>query len=142
MPALFPTQIPQQQTKLYASYNSLYAKPNYNQYWEIAIKNDPHCQVRGCVIGNMTATRDGKLTFDYLHAPIGPNAKTISKQKISLANNIVGYFTPGHAEADWHPPMMEWQMNKILYVLSWEIKEDAQQVLASVANSAIQSVDP
>lgn len=139
MGALFPARIPQQQATLYASYSSLYDKLDYNQYWEIAIKNDPHCQVRGCVIGNISATRDGKLTFDYLQAPIGPNAKTIPKQKISLVNNTVGYFTPGHAEADWHPPTIEWQMNKILYVLSWEIKEDAQQVLTSMANSAIQS---
>jgi len=56
---------------------------------------------------------------------------------VILANNITGYYTPGHAEADWHMPSMEWQVGNILYLLTWNIKENAKQALKEMANSGI-----
>src|SRR5579885_207264 len=133
---VFPTQVPQEGTStLYAAYDSYYSNPNYNKYWTIDISTQAGCKVKNCIVGSVTAEKDGRLDVDYLQAPFGENNKPILKEKVKLANNITGFYTPGHTEADWHPPKIEWKNKDVLYSITWEIKENARQVLTQMANS-------
>jgi hypothetical protein len=131
----FPAQVPQvKKGKLFASHSSY---DSYQQYWDISIATGPQCQTHGCVVGSLSADKKGKLEMDYTPPPFGAPAKSISKQKVKLANKMTGYYTPGHAEADWHPPTMEWQANNVLYTLMWDMKGDDKSTLRTMADSVI-----
>jgi hypothetical protein len=136
LPVLFPTAVPiSRQNKLFA----FSAKaPDYNQYWQIAVTTNAQCRIHGCIVGSVSAQKEGKLEKNYIQALV-PKVTYALKQKVKLKNNVIGYFTPGHAEADWHPPAMEWQIDGVSYVLSWDIKENSKQVLSTMANTAIEN---
>jgi len=138
---MFPNEVPpENKLKLFAAYNSYSMKSNYNQFWMITFSTHPHCQVHSCVKGSMSAEKNGKLVKDYIQAPFGLNHQPILKQKVKLAHHtIIGYYTPGHAEADWHAPNIEWQVGNVLYQLTWDVKENAKQTLTTMADFAIQS---
>ncbi|VVC76979.1 hypothetical protein AQUSIP_23060 [Aquicella siphonis] len=137
---MFPTSIPKgEQPTLYAMQSSLYDKPDYNQFWEITVASTPDCQMHGCVVGSLSVNTKGKLEKEYSQPPFGQNNKPLPKQEVKLENGLTGYFTPGHAEADWHAPALEWQMNGVLYTLSWDMPGDAKMVLVKMANSALKS---
>ncbi|MBX3708131.1 MAG: hypothetical protein KIT56_10270 [Gammaproteobacteria bacterium] len=136
---LFPAQVPQEKNaKLFASYSSVYNKPDYNHYWLITVGTTPNCQTRDCFVGSMSAEKDGKLDMNYIQAPFSPNTKPTAKQKVKLTQNIIGYYTPGHVEADWHEPTVEWKIKNVLYVLTWKIEGESKQTLIEMADSAFQ----
>lgn len=136
----FPAYIPKgKQTILYAMQESLYNKPDYNKYWEISVTTSQGCETHGCIIGSLSANTDGTLEKVYMRPPFGNNKKPLHKQVVKLDNGLSGYFTPGHAEADWHPPAIEWQSNQVLYTLTWDMAGDAKPVLVKMANSALKS---
>lgn len=58
-------------------------------------------------------------------------------QKVTLAQNITGYYTAGHAEGSYFPPTLQWQHNKVLYTLSWDDHFTSKALLITMANSAI-----
>jgi hypothetical protein len=130
----FPTQVPQSTKTLYAVQSS-YDKPNYKEYWVIHITTDSKCLTKECVVGALSASSTDKLDFEYIEAPFDQNKKPIPKEKINLKPSIIAYYTPGHAEADWHPPTLEWQQNGMLYCLSWNLDIHAKQVFLKMLKS-------
>lgn len=139
MLVLFPVRIPEyKKSTLYAVQSSYDSSPNYNQYWEIAIVTSQDCQVKGCKLGSLSANQNDKLELSYQQAPFGSGNKPIAKEKVQLTQKIVGYYTPGHAEADWHAPTLEWRMKQAVYKLTWDVTNEPKEALMDMANSAIR----
>lgn len=139
MTVVFPKRVPAEKHKtFYASGMSFADQPNYNQFWQISVSSSAKCQTKGCVIGSLSATLNQTIETTYIQAPFSDENKPIAKEKVELSSNQIAYFTPGHAEADWHPPMVEWEKNHVLYQLSWDMKGDAKAALVTMAKSAIK----
>lgn len=127
IPVIFPTKIPADpnQSHYYASLSSYAAHPDYNRYWQINIDATAECQgVKICNIGYISAIRAGKLTKKYFTLP---DNQSHAKTKIKLKNNITAYYTPFHIQAGGINPTIEWQVNDILYTLSWRVTGSASQ---------------
>jgi len=141
MPALFPTQIPARKnlSRLYASFSSYATKPDFHKFWQINAGATPACKgARFCNVGFVSAERDGKLETTF--GGMIPNSAKQPKEPVTLQNGTVAYFTPGHAEGDFHPAMLEWQMNNVLYTLTWNAKKGTEKdTLTTMANSALSS---
>lgn len=138
LPAVFPTRIPSEDVNLFAVNNSADNQADYQRYWMISVATDAHCQTKNCMVGYVSAIKDGKLELSYLQAPFGEHNQPVLKQKVKLARHLTGYYTPGHAEADWHDPMLEWQDHRVIYTLMWKISGSAKPTLITMANSAIR----
>jgi len=131
----FPHLVPKSDERLFAVQSSYDSKPNYREYWNISITTDPKCVAKTCLVGSLTASRTDKLDLDYIEAPFDPNLKPIPKVKIKLNRGFIVYFTPGHAEGDWHSPSLEWQQDGVLYHLSWIIASHEKQTLMGMLRS-------
>jgi len=139
MPVLFPTKIPAAKNPLhlYASFSSYISKPDFNQFWQINVGATPTCKgAHFCNVGYLSAQKDGK--FEATFGGVIPNTNKQPKEPVTLKNGTVAYFTPGHAEGDFHPATLEWVMNNVLYTLTWNAKEvNEKNVLTTMANSAL-----
>jgi hypothetical protein len=137
LPVLFPTKIPvsDKTPKLYSSYSSYFTNPDFKKYWTINVDASSDCNgAHYCNIGALAAEKDGKLESSYEAAP---KIKRM-KQIIKLQNGSTAYFTPGHAEADFHSTMIEWQSKDVLYKLTWNIRSgDEKAIITKMANSAL-----
>jgi hypothetical protein len=135
IPVVFPARIPDHKDPLFAigSTDTQADSP----YWQILITTDAKCITKSCIVGLVSATKNGKQDFTYIQAPLGSNNKPIMKQKVKLDHHLTGYYTPGHAEADWHHPTLEWEDAHVLYTLTWQVKDPAKSILITMANSAL-----
>lgn len=132
LPVLFPQQIPRSlPEKLFATGNV------YSTAWFISIGKMKGCHVKSCEMGSMSASHR-TLEKEYLSAPFNP-PKHFPKEAVKLVHHLIGYYTPAHAEADWHPATLEWQMHDTLYQIAWHIPSQDKAVLVRMANSAILS---
>ena len=130
----FPHFVPKSDQPLYAGQSSYAEKSNYNEYWIITIATNSKCASKGCVIGSLSASTTDKLDLDYIQAPFDQSTKPTPKEKIVLQKGVIAYFTPGHAEADWHSPTLEWRQSGVLYVLSWNLDKNAKQIFIDMMN--------
>lgn len=137
VPVVFPKQVPQtSKTTLYAVTSGVGEKSDYSKHWWINAANSATCATRGCIVGSVDAEKDGKLELSYVTAE-DQFQKPIPKEKVALAKQLTGYYTPGHAEADWHMPSVEWSESGVLYHIAWDMKGDAKKTLIEMANTAI-----
>jgi hypothetical protein len=139
LPVLFPAKISRPGAqKLYLSASSYGINPDYQKFWQLNIDATPTCQgTKVCNIGFISAEKNGQLDLYYSTLPENKNHL---KQRVKLKNNITGYYTPFHIQAGGVNPTLEWQVNHVLYTLTWRIQaEPAQQkqTLVEMANSAI-----
>lgn len=130
LPVVFPGEIPESKNTLYAGSTSV------EDFWVIYVDTTNTCNgVKVCNVGLITAHKNANIDDTYM------NMKTKKQQKKSpvlLADGTNALFTPGHAEADWHNPTLEWKNNDITYMLTWSIKgKDEKIVLTTMANSAM-----
>lgn len=127
---VFPAEVPTSANKLYASENSR------KDFWAIQIDSTSTCHgAHFCNIGTITGKAKGTINEMYMDMK---SKKQIQKESVMLADGTSAYFTPGHAEADWHNPSLEWQFKDISYSLTWAItNDDAQKILITMANSAM-----
>ena len=132
-PIPFPTLVPESDGPLYAVRTN--EKPNMSDYWIIMISEDAKCVTKTCVIGSLSSSSKNKLDLSYMKAPFDQNKNPILKEKVILAPGFVAYYTPGHAEADWHQPSLEWQQDGRLYQLSWDLEDDAKDTLIDMMKS-------
>lgn len=126
---LFPKEVPvPKETKLYANASST----NYEHEWTINITNKSDCQTKSCLVGTLSATKDSKIEKDYVVPPFNKPTH-LKKEKVMLTKDITGYYTPAHAEADWHPAQIEWIVQDVHYQLSWNICKDEKILLMKMA---------
>jgi hypothetical protein len=137
IPIMFPKKVPQiDNTTLYAVVGSEGGDSNYNKYWSINASNTKNCDTRACIVGGLYAEKDGKLELNYETAA-DHFQKPIPKEKVELNNHVTSYYTPAHAEADWHVASIEWIKNDVLYQLHWDMKGNSKKVLTEMANLAM-----
>ncbi len=130
VPVAFPAEVPVAKTKLYASDTAR------EYFWAISVDSSAICKgTHYCNVGLMSADAKGQLEDSYMDMK---TKKQTKKQSTMLADGVTAYFTPGHAEGDWHSPTLEWVENNALYTLTWAIKgTDAEEILKTMANSAM-----
>lgn len=119
IPALFPTIVPTKKQSGYFAYVELPAK---NIFYILYIDHSAECKgAHYCNAG-------------FIMAQKGHVSKTPTTQPISLAHQITGYYTPGYAMADYHPPQLQWIYQGVLYTLAWDT---SRATLIQMANSAL-----
>jgi hypothetical protein len=124
---LFPQQIPKYPNlKEYFIYTEI-----TDQGYRIYIDSSQDCKgVHSCNIGMFTAEKNGKPEI-YTDR----NNKTITSSVI-LKNKTKAYFTPAHAMGDFWPTNLQWQKNKVLYALTWQLDSKTEKVtILKMANS-------
>lgn len=142
IPVLFPSKIPRSNMDhLYASQSSY---SDYKKSWIINIDATANCHgAHICNVGSLMANKSGVLSKTYEYHDNGPDLKKGEKEVVQLAKGYIGYFTPGHALADYWPQSLEWQMDGILYTLSWkettDNMENEKKTMISMVNLAINS---
>jgi hypothetical protein len=130
LPVIFPTQVPAPAAgKKYYAYWTLRADGDY----VISVDSTADCHgAKYCSLGTMMAQLGNRPQI-YFSA----NDRDIT-QVINLSKNKKGYYTPAHAEADYWPTMIEWRMGKVLYSLSWTLKQkNEKQDILDLVNSAL-----
>lgn len=136
IPVIFPTQIPDNKEKTYASYSSYGINPDLNHFWQINADATPDCHgTRVCNIGFLRAEIEGQFDPKYRAMP---GNKEYHKARVILKNNTIAYYTPFHSMASGINPIIEWRRGRILYTLSWRIEAGSNQqkkILINMANS-------
>ena len=132
VPVLFPEKILADKAhKQYFAGSDAYVAQN-NRGYQIYVDYAANCQgAHYCNVGYIRGEKDAKpkLQQNRQHQSI--------TQKVSLAENTTGFYTPGHAEGSYFPPILQWQKNNVLYTLSWDDHFTSKTALMDMANSAI-----
>lgn len=103
-----------------------------NSGYQINVDYAANCQgAHYCNVGYMRGEKEGKLELQE------NRQHKIITEKVRLAKNIPAYYTPGHAEGSYFPPMLQWQDNHVLYTLTWDDHFATKAALIIMANSAI-----
>lgn len=141
---IFPTQMPSVQA------NKLYA--NFSLYKHDADKTKPAvttcllsanvsqtCVTARCAVMSMLVSNENQGTIDKTYVVLAAMGKLTkaNKEVVTLNNKVTAYYTPGHAQGTWFPPMIEWSGKNTKYTLTWDRAEkwDAKALLVRLANS-------
>ncbi len=134
LPVVFPTQIPKNPT-LTTFY--IYIDPTLvsNTHYTISIDSSNTCKgMHGCEIGVLTVSTTGE---PEIYKDMNGNVLT---KTINLSPTQQASYTPGHAMADYWPPMLEWHQGAYFYHLSWQVRD--QPALVNTALSLKPYVAP
>lgn len=125
IPVLFPSKIPN--IRYYPS-----AKIT-NSGYIIYIDATKDCGgVHACNIGIVSAEVAGNPIIYY-----DMNNKEITIP-VKLANNLKGYYTPGHAMGDYWPTNIVWRDKNVLYSITWALDPKIERAtIIAMANSMI-----
>lgn len=127
---IFPKKIPaDSQIKIYYSFIEM-TKNSYIVY----VDSTTTCHgAHVCNIGSVQAQKNAQIDTYY-----DMNKKKLTVP-VKLKHHVKAYFTPSHAMGDFWPAIIQWQENKILYTISWNMKQ-AQEKLALIhmANDMIK----
>jgi len=108
--------------KLYA-----YFKQTEPTRYIISFDNTADCHgVKTCSVGSIQAVIGANPQIYYSR----DNAELT--RRVLLNGAVPAYFTPGHAMADYWPPMISWHLDNVTYTLSWNLPDvsvDVQQTL-------------
>jgi hypothetical protein len=132
-PVIFPGQIPiDKSIKQYYASASLTNVPLGVNY-RINIDRKKKCNgAHYCNIGTLQVENKGQPQIFH-----DRNGKKIT-YPVKLALNYIGYFTPGHAMADYWPAMLQWRDNSTMYTITWNIDPKKERVaIINMANSII-----
>jgi hypothetical protein len=135
LPVAFPQLIPKDEARAhYYASSEVFTKDGVSSGYIISIGYTNDCNgVHVCTIGYVRANKDGE---PELFKDRDNNDIT---ESVMLADNIQGYFTPGHAMGSYFPPMLQWQQDDVLFTISWEDKFVNKDALKAMANSVIFS---
>lgn len=131
-PVVFPASIPAPSPSVvyYASQNL--NLPNKTIKYIISVDSSPQCNGASyCNVGAVMA-----------QSAVAPKVDPkLGTQSVTLANDLVGFYTPGHAEGDYFPAKLQWLDNTVLYTLIWRMpagltQAQEQQTFIQMANSA------
>ncbi|MEO8402754.1 MAG: hypothetical protein ABI597_13365 [Gammaproteobacteria bacterium] len=129
MSVIFPAEVPTSHVKLYASETSR------SDFWAIYIDSTADCNgAHFCNVGYIMAQNKGKI--EQIYFDMKTHTK-IKKQSIMLADGLPAVYTPGHAEGDWHNPSLEWKLDDVAYMLTWQNGVNIKKALVTMANSAM-----
>lgn len=126
-PILFPSSIPATENNLYA-----YADVTNAGSVIISIDSTENCHgAKFCSNGAVSIKKAGtpEIREDR-------SGKTIT-EVVPLQGNIKGYYTPGHAKADYWPTSLQWIYQGALYDLSWSATD--RKGIIDMANSALKT---
>jgi len=132
IPVLFPQLLPDDMKHpIYYSSVGQLANPDTKSYL-MNIDYTPDCKgVHVCNVGYLLAKLGEKPTMMN-----DMQNKSIT-EIVTLAKNIQGYYTPGHAMGSYFPPSLQWEQNGVLYTLSWDDHLAKKDTMIIMANSAI-----
>ena len=127
IPVLFPSKIPN--AKYYLS--AKITNSGYNIY----VDETKDCDgVHACNIGIVSAESAGNPIIYY-----NMDNKELTKP-VKLANNLKGYYTPGHAMGDFWPTNIVWRDKNVLYSITWQLNPKIEQkTIIAMANSMISN---
>ncbi|MDF3055004.1 MAG: hypothetical protein K0Q74_911 [Gammaproteobacteria bacterium] len=129
-PIVFPRLLPRdtEHKKYYLSSEALIH--GENRGYIINVGYTPDCNgARFCMVGYLSAEKGAKLEMAQ-----DMDGKVITVP-VKLANNVEGYYTPGHAMGSYFPPTLQWYEGDVLYILSWDEKLADKNTLIMMANS-------
>lgn len=118
LPVMFPTQVPKNPT-LTTFY--IYIDPTLvsNTSYTIGVDSSKTCQgMHGCEIGTLTVSTTGS---PQVYKDMNGNVLT---KTINLTPTQQASYTPGHAMADYWPPVLEWRQGAYFYHLSWQVRDE------------------
>lgn len=127
-----PSQLPlQSNQKIFLNF----AQDDAKQY-SISFDTSPTCHAaKYCALGYISGKLSAKPEL-YQDS----KGKTLT-QPVELLHHVPGYFTPGHAMADYWPPMLSWREGNVLYTLTWQFSklndEETKSTLIDFANAFI-----
>lgn len=130
LPIVFPKKIPANaKIKPYYAFIEM-TKNSYIIY----VDSTKTCQgAHVCNIGSVKASKNGKIGTYY-----DMNKKKITVP-VKLKHHVTGYFTPSHAMGDFWPAIIQWQKNKTVYSISWNMKQARERAaLIYMANEMIK----
>lgn len=119
LPVYFPNQVPKHPTlkNLYAYVDpELVTKNSYT----ISIDSTNTCKgAHYCEVGALQVSTSGepKIYQNMENQNITKSVTLNSDQRAS--------YTPGHALADYWPPMLEWRAGDYFYQLNWQVKNES-----------------
>jgi hypothetical protein len=88
--------------------------------------------VHACNIGMVSAEIAGNPIIYY-----DMNNKELT-EAVKLANNLKGYYTPGHAMGDYWPANIVWRDRNVLYSITWQLDPKIERAtIIAMANSMI-----
>lgn len=123
----FPLKVPQEASKMYASFEST------DNNAGITIDSTSDCKgAKFCNLGELSFQADANpmIYFDR-------NNKQATSM-VSLNKNIQGFYTRGFAMADYSPAKIQWRNKEILYTLTWKIED--KNAFIEMANSVINQL--
>lgn len=122
---LFPRKIPNKKYYLTAKIT--------NSGYIIYADETKNCGgVHACNIGFASAEVAGNPIIYY-----SMDNKELT-EPVKLANNLKGYYTPGHAMGDFWPTNIVWRDKNVLYSITWQLNPKIeQQTIIAMANSMI-----
>jgi hypothetical protein len=125
----FPALVPKtDSSKKYFSSADLTRKSQGIDYL-INIDSTEDCNgIHYCNIGTVRA-KSGAKPETYLDRD-----NKIITYPVILDNHLKGYFTPGHAMADYFSANIQWQEKGVLYQITWDTNKET---IIKMANSAI-----
>src|SRR5690606_31902918 len=99
----------------------------------ISVGYTPDCNgVHVCTVGYLRVERNAKPEMQQ-----DRDGNEIT-ETVMLADNIKGYYTPGHPMGSYFPPVIQWNLGDILYTVSWDDKFADKDALKAMTNSILK----